>query len=432
MPVRRLSQLILMTLLGVAFALPQYASAQSTPPDEAEQRARRMYEAPNPIERHNSVWIEELTWMEVRDLIREGTTTAIVSSGGIEQNGPYLATGKHNYVVEGACEGIARALGNALCAPILKLVPEGSITNRTGAMRYSGSLSLRPATFMAVLEDVAGSLRAHGFTDIIFIGDSGGNQEGMLDVARRLNARWSDATVHYIPEFYEYRLVFDYMRDELGIVEPTNDGYHDDFVITSIMLARDPSTVRYAERKAAGLLSINGLSIEDAEATAEIGRQLLQFRVSHTVEAIERRFVEEDQDRVEGAAAGGAEAPGDVIDALVEEQTPLGGIGDINALPSVSFAQDVMPILEGSCVKCHGGLREDGTGARIEEGLSLMSWETIMVGSTWGSVVEPGDPIASYLLELVLDGTMPDEGPRLLPAQLRVIAAWIRDGAIKN
>jgi len=420
---------MLFAVLTLASALPQLSSAQVPPPDDADQRLQRMYEAPNPLARHNSVWIEELTWMEVRDLIREGTTTAIVASGGIEQNGPYLATGKHNYVLDGACEGIARALGNALCAPILKLVPEGNITDPSGSMLYSGTLSLRPATFRAVLEDVAGSLRAHGFTDIIFIGDSGGNQEGMSQVARLLSTRWNDATVHYIPEFYEIRLVFDYMRDELGIEEPTNDGHHDDFVITSIMLASDPSTVRYDERVAADLLSINGLSIEDLDATAAIGRELLQFRVSHAVEAIEERL---SAARLAEASAAEAEEPGDVIDQLVAEEAPLAGIGDIAALPSVSFAEDVMPIFERSCVKCHGGLADDGTGVRLEEGLSLMSWETIMAGSTWGSVVEPGDPLASYMLELLVDGDMPDEGPPLLPGELRVIAAWIRDGAIKN
>ena len=107
-----------------------------------------------PIEALNSVWIEELTWMEVRDALRDGKTTAIISTGGIEQNGPYLATGKHNYVLEGACEGIARKLGNALCAPVIKLVPEGGIDNPSGHMRYPGTISLREETFRAVLTDV--------------------------------------------------------------------------------------------------------------------------------------------------------------------------------------------------------------------------------------------------------------------------------------
>ncbi len=263
----------------------------------AEQRARMQamqaeslladMQMERPIEALNSVWIEELTWMEVRDALRDGKTTAIISTGGIEQNGPYLATGKHNYVLAGACEGIARKLGNALCAPVLKLVPEGGIANPTGHMRYPGTISLNEETYRAVLDDVASSLRAHGFTDIVFIGDSGGNQAGMAAVATDLNERWrGGARAHFIPEFYRYGEVFEWMENELGITQPTNDGFHDDFVITAIMMVEDAQTVRHAQRVAAGRASINGVSIEDKEATIEIGKKLLGFRVDRTVEAI--------------------------------------------------------------------------------------------------------------------------------------------------
>ncbi|MGI9628720.1 MAG: creatininase family protein [Longimicrobiales bacterium] len=253
---------------------------------EQERRLQEDLKSERPIEALNSVWIEELTWMEIRDAMADGKTTAIISTGGIEQNGPYLAMGKHNYVLAGACEGIARELGNALCAPIIKLVPEGGIAEPTGHMRYPGTISLQEETFKAVLDDVASSLAAHGFEHIIFIGDSGGNQRGMEAVAASLNERWTDATAHFIGEFYEYEKVFTYMDAELGIKEPTNDGIHDDFVITAMMLAQDPMTVRHAQRVKAGKATINGLSIEDADETAKIGTKLLQYRVDHTVKAI--------------------------------------------------------------------------------------------------------------------------------------------------
>ncbi|MCH8255396.1 MAG: creatininase family protein, partial [Gemmatimonadetes bacterium] len=169
---------------------------------EQAQQLQEELRSPRPIEALNSVWIEELTWMEVRDAIAAGKTTAIISTGGIEQNGPYVATGKHNYILQSACEWIARDLGNALCAPILKLVPEGNIEEPSGHMRYPGTISLREETFQAVLDDIASSLKAHGFKHIIFIGDSGGNQRGMRAVAERLNERWTDAHAHYIPEYY--------------------------------------------------------------------------------------------------------------------------------------------------------------------------------------------------------------------------------------
>ena len=295
-------------LAAAALILAVPGSGQAQPGRramDAEQRAvmqLRQWEAmladmqmERPIEALNSVWIEELTWMEVRDALRDGKTTAIISTGGIEQNGPYLATGKHNYVLAGACEGIARKLGNALCAPVLKLVPEGDIENPSGHMRYPGTISLREETYRAVLDDMASSLRAHGFTDIVFIGDSGGNQTGMAAVATALTERWrGSARAHFIPEFYRYAEVFEWMESELGITQPTNDGFHDDFVITSIMMAEDPTSVRHAQRVAAGKASINGVSIEDKEATIEIGRKLLGFRVDRTVEAIRAAMTGQD------------------------------------------------------------------------------------------------------------------------------------------
>src|SRR5580692_6668944 len=82
-------------------------------------------DAKRPIEAIDSVFIEELTWMEVRDALKAGKTTVIIPTGGVEQNGPYLATGKHNYILRATTEAIARKLGNALIAPIVPFVPEG-------------------------------------------------------------------------------------------------------------------------------------------------------------------------------------------------------------------------------------------------------------------------------------------------------------------
>ena len=293
------SALMVVVVVALATGLAAFVDAQqrggrgNLTPEQRAERQRQQAEAfaremaePRPIEALDSVWIEELTWMEVRDAIKGGKTTAIVSTGGIEPNGPYLATGKHNYVLNGACEGIARKLGNALCAPIVKLVPEGSYDPPSGHMRYPGTISLRQETFEAVLEDVGMSLKVAGFENVVFIGDSGGNQRGMEAVAVLLNERWSDVHAHFIPEFYAYRAVFEYMESELGISEGESDGFHDDYVITSIMAVDDPMSVRYEQRVAAGKASINGLSIEDLEHTIEVGKKLLQFRVDTTVKAI--------------------------------------------------------------------------------------------------------------------------------------------------
>ncbi len=249
---------------------------------EQERERQEMMSMPRPIEALNSVWIDELTWMEVRDAIAAGNTTAIIPTGGIEQNGPYLATGKHNYVLQGACDAIARKLGNALCTPVLKLVPEGDPEH----VRYPGTLSLRQETFRMVLEDVANSLRSQGFTDVVLIGDSGGNQRGLRETATALNERWTDARAYYIPEYYSKPAAVEWMDRELGIVQPMDEGLHDNYVITSEIMVTDPTAVRYDQRVKAGKASINGLSIVPKEKTIEIGKRLLGFRVDLTVDAI--------------------------------------------------------------------------------------------------------------------------------------------------
>ena len=78
---------------------------------------------PRPIDAVDNIWIEELTMLEVRDRLREGATTALILTGGIEENGPYLTTGKHNHVLRVMGESIARRLGNALAAPIVTIEP---------------------------------------------------------------------------------------------------------------------------------------------------------------------------------------------------------------------------------------------------------------------------------------------------------------------
>ncbi|MCH8146005.1 MAG: creatininase family protein [Gemmatimonadetes bacterium] len=283
-------------VLALAVGLPRVAQAQQRQMTDQERARRRAEQAqqlqeelrsPRPIEALNSVWIEELTWMEVRDAIAAGKTTAIISTGGIEQNGPYVATGKHNYILQSACEWIARDLGNALCAPILKLVPEGNIEEPSGHMRYPGTISLREETFQAVLDDIASSLKAHGFKHIIFIGDSGGNQRGMRAVAERLNERWTDAHAHYIPEYYDNNGVVAFMENELGIAEGESDGFHDFYWITALQMVTDPATVRYDQRVAKGLASINGVSIMPKEKTIDVGRRLMRWRADQTVRAIE-------------------------------------------------------------------------------------------------------------------------------------------------
>lgn len=253
-------------------------------------------DAPRPIAGIDSVFMEELTWMEIRDALKAGTTTVLVATGGIEQNGPYVATGKHNYVLQATTEAIARKLGRTLVAPIVKFVPEGSIAPPSGHMRYPGTISLRSETFIALLTDICSSLKQHGFTDIILLGDSGENQPGMRTVAARLTHTWrgTGTIVHYIPEYYTQDMwSFDYLKT-LGVQQlpdiksPARAGIHDDYHYEAIMATVDPRTIRTEQRLAAGHYSLNGFDMQPPSKTLENGKKLVEYRAQLTVDAIRK------------------------------------------------------------------------------------------------------------------------------------------------
>lgn len=277
---------------GAAFALIGLLSGAAAAQDR-EARTRELLEAENPLKASASVWIEELTYLEVRDRIAAGTSIAIVPTGGVEQNGPYLATGKHNVILESLCPAIALELGNALCAPIVPFVPEGDIDPPTGAMHFPGTISVRDATFHALLVDIADSLKQHGFTDVVLIGDSGGNQRGMDAAARDLNARWqgSGARAHFVGEFYTpgWEVTMEYSEKELGVKETKQDGHHDDIWVTAMMMVTDPTSVRYDERIAAGLASINGIDLRPKEKIVDIGEKMVAYRARYTADVIRAR-----------------------------------------------------------------------------------------------------------------------------------------------
>ena len=269
-------------LLTVALA-PVSITAQSRPDLVPDPQTPRVL----PI--HDSVWLEELTWIEVRDLMAEGKRTVLIPTGGIEQNGPYLALGKHQIVLRATMDAVARKLGNALVTPIAPFVPEGDLEPRTSHMRYPGTISLRPETFRAMLTDIARSMKAHGFDHVVLLGDSGGNQRDMAIVADALSKEWagSKSDIIYVPEYYDNNRVNTWIAEQ-GIHE-VPEGIHDD-VHTATMMSVDPQSVRADARMHAGLFSINGVELGPVWKTQDLGRRMVEYQAGYTVEAIRRRL----------------------------------------------------------------------------------------------------------------------------------------------
>jgi creatinine amidohydrolase len=276
----------------IVVVLATTSSVLAQTPDRAAARAAetaKMFAMERPIDAIDTIWLEEMTWLEVRDAMKAGKNTVIVPTGGVEQNGPYLALGKHNYVNRATCDAIARKLGNALCAPNVPFVPEGDFEPKTGHMMYPGTISLTEATFEALLTDIATSLKVHGFQHVILIGDSGGNQEGMKTVAANLSGKWhgSKTTIHFIPEYYQYPEAYKYAAANFGWKE-VPEGHHDDPTISTLIMTVDPNAVRIKQRIAKNKASINGIPLAPVEQAVAWGKKLVDYRAQVTVDAIKK------------------------------------------------------------------------------------------------------------------------------------------------
>ena len=142
--------------------------------------------------------LEELTWAETRDLIKDGWTTVIIGTAGTEQKGPHMVDGEHKFVMTYTADKIARGIGRTLVAPVVTYVPEGSWETVGGHMGKPGTITLPEERFVDLLVNAGRSLKAGGFTKIVFLGESGGNRTGMRTAAEQLNTLWKGSATRLL------------------------------------------------------------------------------------------------------------------------------------------------------------------------------------------------------------------------------------------
>jgi creatinine amidohydrolase len=237
----------------------------------------------------DTVFLEDLTWTELRDQIRSGKTTIIVPIGGTEQNGPHMALGKHNLRVRSLSEKIARSLGNALVAPVIAYVPEGNLDPPTAHMRFPGTITIPEEAFDKTLEYAARSFKLAGFHSIVFLGDHGGYQKDEKRVADRLDKEWAAQPVRVLAVEEYYRASesgFGQLLKSKGYPEQ-EVGLHAGLADTSLMLAVDPRLVR-TDRLQSGEPSGSGVNGDTRHSSAELGQFGVDLIVAQTVEAIRK------------------------------------------------------------------------------------------------------------------------------------------------
>ena len=227
-----------------------------------------------------SLFLEELTWPELRDRVAAGTTIALVPIGGTEQNGVHMALGKHNVRVRLLAERIAKQLGNAVVAPVIAYVPEGSIEPPAGHMRWPGTITVPEAAFEASLESTARSLQRAGLKHVVLLGDHGGYLKNLDRVAARV------AGVFSPPEYYRASSADHAAALRARGFTAAQIGRHAGLADTSLMLALDPSLVR-SERLSSS--QGEGADGDASRAEAALGKEAVERIVAQTVAAIRVR-----------------------------------------------------------------------------------------------------------------------------------------------
>lgn len=238
------------------------------------------------------VFIEDMTWKEIKARMNGGAVIAIVPTGGTEQNGPHMVVGKHNIIVRYTAGEIAKRLGDALVAPVMPFSPAGRINPPEGHMQFPGTISVSEKSFAAMLEDEARSLKQHGFKLICFIGDHGGSQAAQKQVAQKLTDEWfSDGViVLQVDDYYAHNGQEEW-GNKTGLSVP-DPGAHAGHIDTSEILAIEPRGVREPLRgkHGEGDFRATGALGDSTQASANYGRKYLSLKIDAAVKQIKHVY----------------------------------------------------------------------------------------------------------------------------------------------
>jgi creatinine amidohydrolase/Fe(II)-dependent formamide hydrolase-like protein len=136
---------------------------------------------------------EMMTWPELKKAIhQEGKTTALVYNGGTEQRGPQNVAGGHTLIGRVTVKAIAEKLGDAIAAPVMPY----SVNNAD--QNLPGTIGLTPILFKELNEQVTEQLIKNGFRNVVLMGDHGGGQKELSEVAETLDRRYSAQGIHVV------------------------------------------------------------------------------------------------------------------------------------------------------------------------------------------------------------------------------------------
>jgi creatinine amidohydrolase len=241
-----------------------------------------------------TVRLEEHTWPEVEAAIADGTRTAVVAVGSVEQHGPHLPLVMDTLAGDELAARIADELGDALAAPTIRPGCSGH------HMDFPGTITVPAEVLMDQIRAYCRSLDEHGFEHVVLVPTHGGNFAPVNTVAPEV-AREIDANLVALADLDE---LMERMNEGLRAagVEYQEPVIHAGAAETAIVLAVAEGLVRTdeLERGHEGEVSVsrllsdgfraiteNGVLGDPREATAEAGEAILDTITSAYVDRIE-------------------------------------------------------------------------------------------------------------------------------------------------
>lgn len=200
--------------------------------------------------------LERLTWPQVRGALDAGMTTVVFACGATEQHGPHLPLLVDAEIGTRLAAEVARRLGNALVAPTVRV---GCSEHH---MSFPGTLTLRPATFEAVVTDYCTSLARHGFREVFIIPSHGGNFQPLATMLPRLrDAVGKGVSVRAYTDVVD--LLTLWKRVVEGVGGPAERvGGHADIAESSILLNVTPELVQESLAEAGYVSEISRADLE--------------------------------------------------------------------------------------------------------------------------------------------------------------------------
>lgn len=270
---------VLLTVLSIALAVPALAQG----PGVAGGRT------PN-------VEFDMMTWPEVKKAMGEGKITALVYNGGTEQRGPQNVNGGHTLMARETVRAIAIKLGNAIAAPVLPFSPNNA------SAELPGTIGLTPDLFAAINEQVAEQLIKTGFKNVVLMGDHGGGQQQLGEVAKKLSAKYAAQGIKVVFCNDVYSTAnddFDKWLQSQGYPTSSHAGIPD--TSEMLYLGADKGWVRKdLVKDALGDPVLpqgqkpdpskprvnNGISGDGRRSTPELGKKLFDMKVDYAVKQI--------------------------------------------------------------------------------------------------------------------------------------------------